>query len=137
MKTTLSDWCKVALLLLDEAAVIGALFLILHVTGVGIPGEIVIVFSVLAGIVVLVLHIKIIPSFHLKRVTGREGMIGEQGRAETRLSGTGTVIIRGERWQARSMSGSIEADENIEVTAVNGLKLTVRSVDEDNEHGRG
>ena len=55
-------------------------------------------------------------------------MIGRKGVSLTRLNPDGYVLVQGERWQAGMAAGlaPIGQGESICVTAVNGLKLTVR-----------
>ena len=128
MKTTLSDWFKVLILLLDEAIVIAVVLFLLHWFGVEIPLVLMIVIAVLAGIFVFIIHVKVIPSFHRKQVTGREGIIGLQGTVLQSLTPLGTVHIEGESWKARSDGDYIEAGGNVEVTGIKGLELTVKQV---------
>ncbi|MEO1085332.1 MAG: NfeD family protein, partial [Acidobacteriota bacterium] len=60
-------------------------------------------------------------------VTGREGMIGELGTAKTALAPDqpGRVAVRGEIWRAEA-DAPVEAGADVEVTAIDGLTLTVR-----------
>lgn len=58
--------------------------------------------------------------------TGKAGMIGQVGVARTRLAPQGMVLVFGEIWTATADDSPIEEGENIAVTAVNGLALTVR-----------
>jgi membrane protein implicated in regulation of membrane protease activity len=55
-------------------------------------------------------------------------MIGRKGLAVTNLAPDGYVLVQGERWQAGIAEGEtpIGQGEAICVTAINGLKLTVR-----------
>ncbi len=57
--------------------------------------------------------------------TGRDGLVGARGVARTDVSGVGTVLVRGEYWNARSDT-AIEAGRPVEVVAVDGLTLVVR-----------
>jgi membrane-bound ClpP family serine protease len=59
--------------------------------------------------------------------TGVEAMVGQRGEAATPLNPTGQVLLRGERWQARS-SRAVEAGTTVEVDAVNGLELAVTPI---------
>jgi len=63
-----------------------------------------------------------------KVTTGREGIIGATGVADTDLSRDkeGSVMINGEIWSAYSHDGTIEKGREIEVTKQDGLLLTVR-----------
>jgi membrane-bound serine protease (ClpP class) len=59
--------------------------------------------------------------------TGIEALVGQRGEAATDLTPTGQVLLRGERWQARS-SRAVESGTTVEVDAVNGLELAVTPV---------
>jgi membrane-bound serine protease (ClpP class) len=59
--------------------------------------------------------------------TGREGLIGEEGRAESGIAPEGKVFIRGEYWDARS-DEPISAGSRVTVEAVEGMHLKVRKV---------
>jgi membrane-bound serine protease (ClpP class) len=52
-------------------------------------------------------------------------LIGMVGRTHTRLGPEGTVFVRGEYWTARAEE-EVPADERVEVTGVEGLRLRVR-----------
>ena len=60
-----------------------------------------------------------------KPVTGVEAMLGETGETLVPLNLTGTVRVRGEVWNAESLSGIIEAGEKVRVTGIKDLKLFV------------
>jgi len=62
-----------------------------------------------------------------KVVTGPEGMIGETGAAVTELAPAGKVFVRGEYWDAVSLSPA-GAGARVRVTAIDKLKLTVEPV---------
>ena len=59
-----------------------------------------------------------------KVVTGRQGLIGEIGVAETTLSPAGKVFVHGELWDAVS-TAPITAGEQVIVRQVDGLTLRV------------
>jgi membrane-bound serine protease (ClpP class) len=59
-------------------------------------------------------------------VTGLEGLVGRLAQARTDLDPEGTVFIGGELWYARATGGPIQADEMVEVVAVDGFCLSVR-----------
>jgi len=123
-KRTFGDWLKVLVLLLDEAAVLVLIFVVLHFLDVQIPLSITIFLVLAIGAVVFIIHIKVIPSFHWKKVTGREGMIGLQGKVVEPLTPTGTIIVKGERWKAKSVD-NVEIGENVELVGIEGLTLMV------------
>jgi membrane-bound serine protease (ClpP class) len=62
-------------------------------------------------------------------VTGSEGMIGLVGVTKTALTPRGQVAIRGELWEAMSEE-PVEAGGAVEVTAIEGLTLRVKSTPE-------
>ncbi len=60
-----------------------------------------------------------------KITTGKEGMVGEEGIAESDLTPEGKVQIHGEFWNGRSISGQIQKGEKIIVVSVDHLILIV------------
>ena len=62
-------------------------------------------------------------------LTGSEGMVGLVGVAKTALSPRGQIAIRGELWEAMSEE-PVEAGRMVEVTAIEGLRLRVKSTPE-------
>ena len=60
-----------------------------------------------------------------KPVTGREGLIGEKGRAETEINPEGKVFVLGEYWNAFS-DEQIAPGEKIEVMELEGLRVKVK-----------
>lgn len=59
-------------------------------------------------------------------VTGAEGLVGQRGVARTPLDPQGTVMVEGERWEAVSLDGRIEAGETVVVEGREGFILRVR-----------
>ena len=78
----------------------------------------------LLGIVALMSHI-VYKAYRRPVPTGKEGMIGAEGRAVGPLGASGKVEIRGELWDAESEGGPIEAGAPVIVRAVKGLTLWV------------
>jgi len=130
-KRTLGDWLKVLVLLLDEAAVLVLILLALHYFNVQIPLSVTIFVVLIIAVVVFMIHIKVIPSFHWKQATGREGMIGLQGRVVQPLTPVGAIYVKGENWKAKSTGDYIGVDENVEVVGIEGLILRVVQLQED------
>ena len=122
----IKDWGKVLILMLDEVAVIIVILLILHFLGIQITLPIKIGAGIILVLFVFIRHVAVIPSFHRKQVTGREGMIGEQGKVVEPLNPVGVITIKGEYWNAKSVNDSIEADENVEIVGLEGLTLRVK-----------
>lgn len=59
-----------------------------------------------------------------KVVTGAEGMVGQTGVAVGELNPSGTIVVRGEYWNARA-SGSVPASGPVRVIGIDGLTLRV------------
>lgn len=125
MKRTIRDWLKVLVLLLDEAAVIVIVIVVLWFLGVQIPLPVMIVIALIVGALVIMINIAVIPSFHRKQITGREGMIGLQGTVVEPLTPVGAIIVSGERWKAKSVDDNIEVGEDVEIVRIEGLTLRV------------
>jgi membrane-bound serine protease (ClpP class) len=68
-----------------------------------------------------------VAAYRQKPITGKEGMLGERGTAKTDLAPTGMVFVRGEYWKAVSRERIIKG-ESVEVTAVQGLRVTVKKI---------
>ncbi len=63
---------------------------------------------------------------HRRKVdTGEEGMRHERGKAVSALDPSGEVMVEGELWKARAVSGSVQEGEEIEVVGQEGLTLLV------------
>ena len=126
IRRTVTDWLRVLVLLLDEAAALVLVILILRFLEIRIPLPITIVIGLMAGTLVFMIHKAIIPSFHKKVVTGSEGMIGAQGRVLKSLTPVGAITIRGESWKAKSVDDDIEVGEDVEIMGVDRLTLMVK-----------
>ncbi len=64
-------------------------------------------------------------SIRRAQTAGVSELMGLVGRAATPLEPQGTVFVRGEYWTAQA-DESIGADESVEITAVEGMRLRVR-----------
>ena len=126
MKSTIKDWSKVVVLLLDEAAVVVLVLLVLWVLEIKIPLSITIVAALVLGALVFVIHKAIIPTFHKKKVTGAEGLIGLEGEVVEPLTPTGVIRVEGEYWKAKSVDEEIAAGEDVEILGLNRLTLEVK-----------
>ena len=126
IRRTITDWGKVLVLLLDEAAVLLLVIAALRFFGIGIPLPITIVIALILGILVFIMHVAVISSFHKRTVTGSEGMVGTQGRVVELLKPVGAIFVEGERWKAISVDDTIAVDENVEIVGVEGLTLRVK-----------
>jgi len=126
MRRSIKDWLIVLVLLLDEAIVVALVFLVLWVLGIEIPLPIIIVTALLLGAVVFIMHKAVIPSFRKKRITGSEGMIGLMGEVTEPLTPAGVVRVGSEYWKAKSVGENIAVGEEVEILALDGLKLMVK-----------
>lgn len=86
--------------------------------------------AVALGIVLIVLLlvsvIAVVRSQRRPPVAGREAIVGGTAVAQSALDPTGSVLFEGELWRARSPKSRIEAGEEVAITAVRGLTLTVK-----------
>ena len=58
-------------------------------------------------------------------VTGGEGLVGQLGHTKTPLDPQGTVLVKGELWEAVAENGPIGQDETVKIVAVDGFLLHV------------
>lgn len=126
MKATVKDWLKILVLLLDDVVVIAAVLVLLWHFHIGIPLWISVTLGVLLVGGVILIHRLVIPSFHRRKVTGEEGMVGLRGEVVEPLKPEGTIHIAGEYWKARSVNGEIYQGEQVEILAVRRLVLEVK-----------
>jgi membrane-bound serine protease (ClpP class) len=64
-------------------------------------------------------------ALYRRPTTGSQGMVGEIGEAKSPLNPEGQVLVQGELWRAVAQDGPVAVGERVQVTAVNGLTLTV------------
>lgn len=96
-----------------------------------------IVFIILV-IAALAFAIERVVRVHLRQATtGREELIGKLATTRTDLSPKGQIVFRGERWEAISESGNIEADETVTITKIDGLILHVKKLGNKEESKTG
>ncbi|HOQ82463.1 MAG TPA: NfeD family protein, partial [bacterium] len=69
-----------------------------------------------------------------KVTTGKEGIVGEIGRAITDIKNEGTVYVHGEYWKAISPSKKISQGMKIQVKDINGMILIVEPVEEQKQN---
>jgi len=84
---------------------------------------------VLAFALIVVFLVTLVVRAHARRsASGREGMVGDRGRARTDLSPSGKVFVHGELWEAEA-DGPVRAGEDVEVLEVlEGLKIKVKKI---------
>ncbi|MFC1957227.1 NfeD family protein [Chloroflexota bacterium] len=129
MKRTIKDWLIVLVALLDDVAALVVVLLVLRVLGIKVPLAIAIVVALLLGSLIFIIHKRVIPVLHRKKVTGSEGMLGCQGSVTKALAPVGVIRIGSEYWKAKSVGEDIAVGEEVEVLSVDGLTLTVKLKD--------
>jgi len=129
-KGTLKDWLMVLVLLLDEVAALVLILLVLWFLKIRISLPIAIAMALLLGTFAFMTHKVIIPSFHKKKVTGSEGMLGLEGEVVEPLTPVGAIKVGGEYWKAKSVDGDIDAGEDVEILSLNKLTLEVKRKDQ-------
>jgi len=80
----------------------------------------------LLGTLVFIIHKAVIPTFHRKKVTGAEGLIGLEGEVIEPLTPNGLVRVKGEYWKAKSVGKNIAVGEEVEILGLVGLTLKVK-----------
>ncbi|MCH7811100.1 MAG: nodulation protein NfeD [Chloroflexi bacterium] len=68
---------------------------------------------------------------------GASAMVGSQAVARSRLDPGGIVFYQGARWQATVEGAPIEDGENVTITRVEGLRLTVKKAEADADEPAG
>ena len=126
MKRTIKDWLMVLVLLLDEAAAVILVLLVLWFFKIEIPLWVAITGALLLGIFAFITHKVIIPSFHKKKATGSEAMVGLEGEVVAPLNPLGVVRVEGEYWKAISVDEGVAAGESVEILRVDRLTLEVK-----------
>lgn len=106
--------------------------------GAPVPVQIVL-FFVVSFVLLLFTRPLVKKSFNVKREkTNAESLIGEQAvvlETINNIAASGQVQIRGQEWMARTRDGStqIPKDEIVKVVAIEGVKLIVENVVEEND----
>ncbi|MDY6893021.1 MAG: NfeD family protein [Chloroflexota bacterium] len=116
----------VFVLLLDDIAIVLIVFFIVWKLELSLPLWAII--ALIVGLVALsaIAYRIVAPVLNKRSVTGAEAMIGLEGRVVTPLAPEGTIKVCGELWQALATDAAIDADEEVLVMGMEGLKLLVR-----------
>jgi len=130
MKRTIKDWLIILVLLLDDAAALVLVLLVLWFFRIKIPLWAAIVIALVLGTFAFITHKVIIPSFHKKKITGSEGMVGLKGEVVKPLTPVGVIKVKGEYWKAKSVDRDIAVGKDVEISGINGLTLEVRRKDQ-------
>jgi membrane-bound serine protease (ClpP class) len=95
------------------------------IPGYGISISFVVGFAVIAGLLLLWMISYLVKLRRRGAVTGKESMLGSTGTAMESFSGAGRVWLEGAPWAAVSKV-QIEKDQQVVVTAIDGLTLEVK-----------
>lgn len=110
---------------IEAVALAAALIWLLPLFGVNIPWWgttlILVLFLGYSYIMYLVGH----PTVLQESVNAAESIIGNEGVVEVALAPEGYVRVRGELWKASCINGQLSKGEEITVTGLEGMKLTV------------
>ena len=109
--------------------IIGGLMLTDDQTGVGrMSWQVVVTMAVLMGGFFAFAIGAAVRAHMRKPTTGIEGMLGQKGRVATVVSeeAEGEIAVAGELWRARSLRGTLERGEQVEVVGLDGLTLLVQ-----------
>ncbi len=80
---------------------------------------------IVAGVVIYFVVILTLKTYRKQIAAGREELIGKTGVVKTALAPKGLVLVEDERWTAVIDKGRAEPEEEVIITRVDGLKLTV------------
>ncbi|MCM8817943.1 MAG: nodulation protein NfeD [Candidatus Omnitrophica bacterium] len=111
--------------------ILGSLMLFKHGSMIKIPVLIIFYVSILTGGFVWFIIWFAWKTKKRKVITGKEGLIGEEGRALSELNPEGTVFVHGEYWKAKSQTGIIKKDARIIVVKVEGMVLIVKEKEDE------
>jgi membrane protein implicated in regulation of membrane protease activity len=120
------NWLIAFLYLLDDIIIAVAILLILIYFHIDITPLLVIFIVVFFAAYVWLTHSYLIPALQRKAVTGKEGMVGQEGKVVVDIAPEGQVSINGEYWQAKSEGETIVIGESVRVVRVEGLTLIVK-----------
>jgi membrane-bound serine protease (ClpP class) len=122
----LKAWLIVAASLLDDAIILLLILLGLWAFHVKITWPVILVVAVVIIAFMVIMHKAVVPAIRRRKISGAEGMIGMTGTVTEPLKPAGTILVKGEYWQAKSIEGNLEIGDMVEVTGICGLNLEVR-----------
>jgi len=104
----------------------------MEITPMEMTGPIIIAIIFAVAFAVFIIY-AIIKGQKRKLATGRDDMIGKVAIVQTTLNPKGTVLAEGELWTAIAEGSKMEADEEVIITKVEGLKLWVTKKSKEKE----
>jgi len=84
--------------------------------------------AVVVAVVTGFLLTRVLRAHRERPMTGREGLVGEEGRAISELAPDGKVAVHGEYWDGRSTGGTIAAGSSVRVVTVHDRRIDVVAV---------
>jgi len=117
--------------LLEEAALIAIVLLVLPQLGINLPLPGLIALIIALGAYSVITYRKGSRALRKKPVAGLETMIGSNGEVVKTLAPEGLVKIKGELWAAKSAGRKIDTSEEITVVGQEGLKLIVQKMEKE------
>jgi len=119
-------WLIILVSLVDDIIILAVLILALWYFKVELPVWAMVLIGLALGAFIFVRTWVVLPSLRRKKVTGAEGMIGMMGEVVESVTPGLVVRVSGEYWQAECPDGDVETGEEVEIVAINRLKLEVR-----------
>ena len=80
---------------------------------------------IVAAVAIYFVVVWTLKTYRKQVAAGREDLIGKTAIVKTALEPKGLVLVEGERWTAVIDKGRAEPDDEVTVTRIDGLKLTV------------
>jgi membrane protein implicated in regulation of membrane protease activity len=111
--------------LIQEAGVALLFLWLLPIFGIVVPLWAVILFLLGFAVFCYVMYRIGHPTILFKEVSAPESIVGQTGVVERSLNPEGYVKVYGELWRASATNGPIKKGEEVVITAIDGLKLTV------------
>lgn len=111
--------------------ILGSLMLFKKTSELKVPLPSILSVSILSGLFVYFIIWFAWKTKKRKVTTGREGIIGEEGKTLTDLNPEGMVFVHGEYWKAKSLVGNIQKGKRIKVVDIKGLTLIVKEIEDE------
>jgi membrane-bound serine protease (ClpP class) len=90
-----------------------------------ISGWLLALIIIIVIIVIALVAFLTVRTYRYKVAAGREDLVGRTAVVETALDPRGVVLVEGERWTATVDKGRAEPEEEVIITKVDGLRLSV------------
>jgi membrane-bound serine protease (ClpP class) len=80
---------------------------------------------IVAVVAIYYVVVWVLRTYRKQVAAGREELIGKTANVKVALAPKGVVLVEGERWDAVIDKGRAEPEEEVIITKVDGLRLTV------------